>query len=78
MLAKLPTLIQTRHGPDRYVPSIFFDTMPSAPRRHAWANGDVLVQQDAGLGIAQQARQHGLSPAAARRPTEALSKKASA
>jgi hypothetical protein len=31
-------LIQTRHGPDCYVPSIFFDTMPSAPSRHAWAN----------------------------------------
>ncbi len=25
MLAGLRTLIQTRHGPDRYVPSIFFD-----------------------------------------------------
>jgi hypothetical protein len=30
MLAGLWTLIQTRHGPDRYVPSIFFETMPSA------------------------------------------------
>jgi hypothetical protein len=26
-------LIQTRHGPDRYVPLIFFDAMPSAPSR---------------------------------------------
>jgi hypothetical protein len=31
MLAGLRTLIQTRHGPDRYVPSTLFDTMPSAP-----------------------------------------------
>jgi hypothetical protein len=31
MLTKLRTLMQTRHGPDRYVLSIFFDTMPSAP-----------------------------------------------
>jgi hypothetical protein len=37
MLAGLRTLIQTPHGPDRYVPSIFFDTMPSAPSRHARA-----------------------------------------
>jgi hypothetical protein len=37
MLAGFRTLIQTRHGPDRYAPSIFFDTMPSAPSWHAWA-----------------------------------------
>jgi hypothetical protein len=30
MLAGLRTLIQTEHRPDRYVPSIFFETMPSA------------------------------------------------
>jgi hypothetical protein len=38
MLAGFRTLIQTRHGPDRYIPSTFFDTMPSAPSRHAWAS----------------------------------------
>jgi hypothetical protein len=37
-VAGLRTLIQTRHGPDWYVLSIRFDTMPSAPSRHAWAN----------------------------------------
>jgi hypothetical protein len=37
MLAGLRTLIQTRHGPKRYVPSTFFDTMPSAPSRQACA-----------------------------------------
>jgi hypothetical protein len=37
MLAGLPTLIQTRHGPDRYVPLTFFDTMPSAASRQACA-----------------------------------------
>ena len=41
----------------------FFETMPSAPSRQAlledgWAIlGNVLVQQDAGLGIAEQSRQ---------------------
>src|SRR5262249_6749780 len=37
MRAGLRTLIQTRHGPDRYVPSSFFDTMPSAPSRQTCA-----------------------------------------
>jgi hypothetical protein len=37
MLAGLRTLIQTRHGPDRYVLSNFFSTKPSAPSRHACA-----------------------------------------
>jgi hypothetical protein len=37
MLAGLRTLIQTRYGPDRHVPSTFFDTMPSAPSRQACA-----------------------------------------
>ncbi len=37
MLAGLPTLIQTRHGPDRYVLSIRLETIPSAPSRHACA-----------------------------------------
>jgi branched-chain amino acid transport system substrate-binding protein len=36
MLAGLRTLIQTRHGPDRYVPSIFFEMMPSAPSDAAY------------------------------------------
>jgi hypothetical protein len=35
MPAGLRTLIQTRHGPDRYVLSTFFDTMRSALSRHA-------------------------------------------
>jgi hypothetical protein len=37
MPAGLRTLIQTRHGPDWQVPSPLFDTMLSAPSRHAWA-----------------------------------------
>jgi hypothetical protein len=37
LLAGLRTLIQARDGPDRYVPSTFLETMPSAPSRHAWA-----------------------------------------
>jgi hypothetical protein len=37
MLAGLRTLIQTRHGPDRHVPSTFFYRMPSAPSRLACA-----------------------------------------
>ena len=61
----LRTLIQTRHRPDRYVPSIFFDTMPSAPSWHAWANmvshlHNALVKQDACLGVGQQWRQRSL------------------
>jgi hypothetical protein len=36
--------------------------MPSAPSWHAWANlGDAFVQQEAGLGIAEQPREHGFA-----------------
>jgi hypothetical protein len=38
MLAGLRTLIQTLYGPERPVLSIRFETMPSTPSRHAWAN----------------------------------------
>jgi hypothetical protein len=56
MLAGLRTLIQTGHGPDRYVPSIFFGMMPSAPSRHDDRPifGNVLVKQDPSLSIAPQ------------------------
>jgi hypothetical protein len=37
LLAGLWTLIRTRHEPDRYLPSTFFDTVPLAPSRQACA-----------------------------------------
>jgi hypothetical protein len=59
-------LIQTGHGPDRYVPSTFFDTMPSAPSQQACSNTEgpspaiMFVEQDARLDTAQQPRQSAL------------------
>jgi hypothetical protein len=59
MLAGSRTLIQTRYGPDRHVPSTFFDTMPlgaePASMREAGraALGEVFVKQDPRLGVAQ-------------------------
>src|SRR5215470_12510028 len=52
---------------DRYVPSTFFETIPSAPRRQAWAKTigavlrNVFIEQNASLGTAQQSRQRGLA-----------------
>jgi hypothetical protein len=41
----------------------FFETIPSAPSRHAWAKpifGNVFGKQDACLDVAQQSRQSSL------------------
>jgi hypothetical protein len=56
------------------VPWILFETIPLAPRRQAYEHGraiirehgravlgDVFVEQDARLGVAQQSRQPGLA-----------------
>jgi hypothetical protein len=63
LLAGLRTLIQTRHGPDRYVPSTFLrhDALGPNPARMGEHGrtilGDVFVEQDASLSIAQETRQ---------------------
>jgi uncharacterized Zn-binding protein involved in type VI secretion len=46
MLAGLRTLIQTRHGPDRYVPLTLFDAMPSVREHDRAVLGDMFVEQN--------------------------------
>jgi hypothetical protein len=64
MLAALRTLTPTRHGLDRYVPSIFLDTivLSAEPAGVREDSRPVLgsLNMMPGLGIAQQAHQRSL------------------